>query len=333
MCSKPTAVAAAPPSWFRQLQVLITNNRRLLMRRPIHLAVQIFSSVLSVVFAWLAGRDARGPQGAFPPLTDCGLPDPEYIVSFGDDYEAKADIPMSLNEPWRGGLPVWLMGLGPTFAGISAFLILRDELQSRRWGMLKAADSSAQWLSWLFCFAVLGAVNALLGAITAAALPNAHALESVDFGVVFGTLLFLNVALDSASSVLAALCGTIQSAFLTAFIVLGMIVASSVPAIAASANNAWPSASSTMYGYTSGYQGGAFWLYASTEQANQNWDYNVDPDTFEYDYDNPVITVTKCEVPIVSYDQSRFYKTDEEREDVSKQDIFQVRRPVISTAR
>ena len=55
------------------------------------------------------------------------------------DYET----PISMNEAWRGGLPIWIMSLGPTFSAVSAFLILRDEIQSKRWGMLKAADASA----------------------------------------------------------------------------------------------------------------------------------------------------------------------------------------------
>ena len=46
--------------WFRQVQTLLTKNRRLLSRRPIHLFILLFSSVASVIFAWLAGRDARG---------------------------------------------------------------------------------------------------------------------------------------------------------------------------------------------------------------------------------------------------------------------------------
>ena len=63
------------PFWFRQFQVLVTKNRRLILRRPVHLIVLLVSSVASVVFAWLAGRDQNGPSGDFPPLTECGLVD------------------------------------------------------------------------------------------------------------------------------------------------------------------------------------------------------------------------------------------------------------------
>lgn len=81
------------------------------------------------------------------------------------DWEAGQNVPMSLNEPWRGGLPVWLMSLGPTFAAISVFWILRDELNSRRWGVLRSAGlrDSVHWMSWLTAFLVLATINSLLG--------------------------------------------------------------------------------------------------------------------------------------------------------------------------
>ena len=46
--------------WFRQFSVLVTKNYRLIQRRPIHLLILLLSSVISVVLAWAAGRDARG---------------------------------------------------------------------------------------------------------------------------------------------------------------------------------------------------------------------------------------------------------------------------------
>mmetsp|Transcript_22129 Transcript_22129/g.48128 ORF Transcript_22129/g.48128 Transcript_22129/m.48128 type:complete len:1680 (-) Transcript_22129:165-5204(-) len=309
-------------SWFRQFQVLLTKNRKLLHRRPIHLVVLLLSSVVSVVFAWLAGRDARGPSGEFPHLNDCGMVDALYYKEVTDacqSYECYSSIPISLNEPWRGGLPIWLMTLGPTFSGISAFLIIRDELQSRRWGMLKAADSSAQWLSWLFAFLILGIINSLAGGITAAVMPNIHAMQSVTFGPVFGTLLFLNIALVAASFFLAALCGTLQSTTLTVFLIMGMIVASFAPAIATVAsagyNNDAGAAANTYYDPSG--TGGAFWFYGSTERTTVDYD-SYDPSTEAGNQ-----TYRQCESPLISYDQSRLYKTQEERENVPKEDIFQ----------
>ena len=192
-------------SWFRHVEVLSIKNTRQLLRQPVHLFILIFSSTISVVFAWLAGRDARGPQGEFPPLTDCGTVSPDYFASLDDPY---SQYMVSMNEAWRGGLPQWLMSLGPTFCGISIFLILRDELSSKRWGMLKAADTSAKWMSWFAVFVLLSLVNSTLGSVTAVALPGIHVFENVNFGIVFGTLFFLQVGLIAASFFLSAICGT-----------------------------------------------------------------------------------------------------------------------------
>lgn len=217
------------------------------------------------------------------------------------------------------------MSLGPTFSGgISAFLILREELQSKRWGMLKAVNTSVHWLSWLFSFTILGILNSIAGGLTAALLPNVHALESVNFASVFGTLLFLNVALVSASFFLAALCGTIQSTVLTIFIIIGIIVFSAAPTIRS--GNSWYgyiTAESSLNTYSnSDTGGGAFWLYGSTERGNREYIYNVDPNSTETT--TTAETLTFCEVPLVSFEQSRNYKTLDERNNVPKEDIFQV---------
>ncbi len=113
-------MASPSSSWFRQFQVLATTNRRLLTRRPVHLCILLFSSTICMIFAWLAGRDARGPNGTFPPLTECGMVDPYYVANIryssfelGRSYSSSSsssegEIPISLNEPWRRGLPVEL---------------------------------------------------------------------------------------------------------------------------------------------------------------------------------------------------------------------------------
>ena len=109
--SVPSAAPSSSSSWFRQFQVLVTTHRLLLTRRPIHLIILLCSSTICMIFAWLAGRDARGPSGTFPPLTDCGMVDPYYVANSYYDSEMYAwsntgEIPISLNEPWRRGLPV-----------------------------------------------------------------------------------------------------------------------------------------------------------------------------------------------------------------------------------
>ena len=44
-------------SWFRQYTCVTIKNWKLLTRRPITLCMMLLSSVLSVAFAWVAGRD------------------------------------------------------------------------------------------------------------------------------------------------------------------------------------------------------------------------------------------------------------------------------------
>ena len=196
--------------------------------------------------------------------------------------------------------------------------------------MLKAVNTSVHWASWLFAFTILATINSLGGAITASLLPNVHALESVNFASVFGTLLFLNLALVSASFFLATVCGTFQSTALTLFVILAIMVFSVTPTIRSA---------STLYGYISAFDlslimgygnavstgAGAFWLYASTQRGKFDYSYNYDPTatngttTF-----NATEALVLCEVPLVSMEQSRDYKTLDERNDVSKEDIFQV---------
>lgn len=42
-------------SWFRQLNTVLKKNVLLLSRRPITITVMLFSSIVGVLFAWLAG--------------------------------------------------------------------------------------------------------------------------------------------------------------------------------------------------------------------------------------------------------------------------------------
>lgn len=315
-------------TWYRQYEVTLTKNAKLLLRRPFHLAILLLSSVISVIFAWLAGRDARGPTGEFPPLDNCGNVDPFYYfnVSQAGGYEATDNIPLSLNEPWRGGLPLWLMSLGPTFAAISVFWILRDELNSSRWGVLRSAGlrDSCHWMAWFTAFAVLATVNSLLGGIAAKTLPNAHALTAVNYASVFGSLLFLNTALTTASFFLAAICGTCQSTALSVFIVMGILVASGAPAIAASIGASSVGAGG---GWVGGGGAGSFWAYMSTESTSVWYEsgYIYNETTGEYEYveaSDP--TVRSYQSPIISYEESRVFGFEEENLErySSREDFF-----------
>ena len=68
-------------SWLRQLYWAIWKNTKLFMRRPLIFLVMIFSSVLSVVFAWLMGKDPEEDEVIYAPLSDCGTVDQLWIES------------------------------------------------------------------------------------------------------------------------------------------------------------------------------------------------------------------------------------------------------------
>ena len=184
---------------------------------------------------------------------------------------------------------------------------------------------SVHWMSWFTAFSILAIVNALLGGIVAKALPNSHVFNTVNYASVFGSLLFLNTALTTASFFLAAICGTCISTALSVFMVMVIIIVSSIPTIISSVG----ASSVSIYGYSyyGGSGAGAFWAYTSTEQTNvyYNSDYVYNETTGEYEYiqsDEP--TNYTCQSPIISYEESRIYDFPEERlERYSKEDFFQ----------
>jgi len=324
-------------SWFNQFRVCFVKNGNILLRRPVHLILLLLSSVISVVFAWLAGRDSRGPKGQWPQFNECGQVDAFYYQSISSEYfmqngtltaeDSPREIPISLNEAWRSGLPVFLMSLGPLVTGISSFLFIRDELASQRWGYLRSAGlaDSAHWLSWLAAFAITGLINSLAGAVTVASLPGIHTFSSVNFGLVFATLWILNLALVSASFFLAALCGTINSTTLTVFVILAMMIASCAPLISTSSKSRPhdPGDSNNIYdGGTAGI-GGIFWLYGSTEKSYNSygaWFYDEETGESKFMEEDDL---QQCQVPIVSDDQDFFPMDATERGMISKENFFQ----------
>ena len=189
---------------------------------------------------------------------------------------------------------------------------------TKRWGTLRSAGlrDSVHWFAWLTAFVVLATVNSLLGGIAAKTLPNAHAFNTVNYASVFGSLLFLNAALTTASFFLAAICGTCQSTALSVFIVMVIIIASAVPTIITSISGSSVSGAA-----------GAFWAYDDTNQtsAYYGWDYVYNETTGGYDNvvsDNA--TVSSSQNPIISYEESRVFGTPAERlERYSKADFFQ----------
>lgn len=240
-----------------------------------------------------------------------------------DDWHKMAGIPISMNEVWRDGLPIWIMSLGATFSGISVYLLLRTEIASRRWGALRSAGlrDSVYWGSWFVSFAVCGIINSLIGAIITVFMP-VHVFQHVNFGVVFALLLFLNFALVAASFVLAAACGTMQSTTLTVMVIIGMICAGASPAIGIYSSKGYfdvDTATST-YGHAWG-DGGSFWVYSSTERTRVQYsNYTWNSTTSQYDYGEAALD--QCELPLVSAEQGTFMKTAEQRDEVPLDDIF-----------
>lgn len=312
-------------TWFRQFTTLVTKNHKHLLRHPLHLINLLLNSIPAVLLAYVAGRDARAPQGEFPPLTTCGQVDPQYYVPiYEESYWAVYDIPMTMNEAWRNALPVWIMSLGATFSAISVFFLLRTELASKRWGTMRSAGlrDSVYWTSWLVSFGVCAVINSLVGAITAAVLPNVHVLEHINFWIVFGLLLFLNLALVTASFLLAAACGTVQSTTLSVFLIIGMICAGASPIIKTSVTKAYLGVTDSMNTYSFPYgDAGAFWSYGSTEKTLVQY-LNSTYTNETYEYDAGDLTLTQCQLPILSYEQGHIMKTAQERDLVSKEEIF-----------
>ena len=312
-------------TFLRQLTTLLTKNKRLLVSHPLHLLNLLLNSIPAVILAYAAGRDERGPSGPFPPMTSCGMVEPSYFLSIEKEegyYHATQSIPITMNEVWRDGLPIWILSLGAVFSGMSVFLIVRSELASKRWGALRSAGlrDSVYWISWLLTFAVCGIVNSLLGGIVAAFLP-VHVFQHVSFGVLFGLLLFLNLAIVTASLVLAAACGTIQSTTLTVVMVMGIICAGAAPSIAVSVNRGYIDADDAISTYYSYGGGGAFWAFSSTERTEvQYLNYTYNFTNNEYDSGEP--TVNQCEMPLLSFEQGRSMKTEEERDAVPLEDVF-----------
>jgi hypothetical protein len=94
--------------WLRQLSCVLRKNALLLSRRPVQVVLMILSSVSHVLLAFPAvtGSELDLDFGKLP-LTSCGTVEQSYLD--GMDYN-EAHVPLSHNEPFRGGLPVKIMG-------------------------------------------------------------------------------------------------------------------------------------------------------------------------------------------------------------------------------
>ncbi len=319
-------------SWLQQLKWNLYKNRLLLSRRPITLFFMIFSSVFSVLLAWPAGRDV---EGTFPSeLDQCGVipvldfrdykARSSYLPYYASDYEPD-DYILSLNERWRNGIPVAVLTLGAFVQAVCAFLVVRVEIEKKLLGVLRGlgVQQSVFWMSWYLPFAISSLVNSLLGAITAQFVP-VHVFQSVYFGGVFASFFFLQLALVSASFFLAAVCGSNHR--LIILMIILMLVSIWIPTFP---NVGWEKIMSASDVYSgSNYKKEVFTGLLWT---NRNTTTLVDPYSYGGQsayYNNGNIYYVEqlnndtCNIPIMNEEQGTFYKTEEEKMDVTPDEFF-----------
>jgi hypothetical protein len=299
-------------SWWSQLQCCLVKNGLLLTRRPILLTSMMLSSVASVLLAWAAGRDSAAPQAA---LTACGTIADDALrytrqVSYWGNSDVLSTPTATLNESWRNGLPVAVLCLGPMMVAIGAFLLVTNEIQNQKLGVLRqlGLSDSAYWMSWFLPLGLISLVNSLLGAFTAIWIP-VHVYQSLSFGGMLASLLFLQLALLPASFWLAAICGTTRRG-LAVWLLLGIMVAVWTPLLALSIQD-------YKQGTTS-HSPGLFWSYRNTTKLERNNNNNGFVDY--YNNNSFSTTYSGCDQPLISEAQARTPKTPVERLEFTSSD-------------
>ena len=279
-------------SWLRQLDTVVRKNMLLLSRRPVTLGVMLVSSVMGVVFAWLAGR----PTADFGEvqLTDCGTVSSTYYDNL--TYTEQYNTPISYNDEWRDSMPVTLLCLGPLISAIAAFLVVHEEMTQQMLGVLRGLGlrDSVYWISWWIPFALIAFVNSLLGGLVAK-LISLHVFQNVYIGGIFGSLFFLQLGMIGTSLFCAALCSSSRKG--APWLILVMFLVLWVPYISINAQSYNVSGASTVTQYgISTTPTGLFWV-----NLNTTW----------YSYGDGVA----CDKPLVSEEQGKFWKTEAEREE------------------
>jgi hypothetical protein len=301
-------------SWFDQFYWCLWKNLLLLMRRPIMFALVLLSGIIAVVLSWVVGgRDPDESDVIYPPdsaYTECGSVDLEWLD--GLEYNSQNKVQLTLNENWRDGVEVAMMGLGALFQAIFVFTVVNGEVHAQLLGVLRALGlrDSVYWISWYIPFFFISFVNALLGAITAKILPG-HVYESVYFAGIFSSLFFLNLSLVSASLFLVALCGTGRK-LCSNFSILFVILAAFIPLIVLLVSSSIPATYDLSYFYP--YPPGLFWENRATSTLNTiggGWD-----------GENYTYTTELCNTPIMNEEQGKWYKTDQERMEEVEDDEF-----------
>ena len=261
-----------------------------------------------MVLSWVVGGKGDPEGSIYPPpdaITECGTVSDQFFL--GSNATSYDQIRITLNEEWRDGTEVAMMGLGAMINAIFVFIVVGPEVQAQLLGVLRALGlrDSVYWVSWYSIFALVSLLSSLLGAVTAKILPG-HVYESVYFFGIFASLLFLNLALVSASLFLVAVCGVRGNCWAN-FCLLIMMLAAFIPLIVQLASSStYPSSD------VSGYATGLFWLNSNTTSIV----YQSVGDNFTSS--EPV----SCEVPVMNEYQGNFLKTTEEINDETNDEFF-----------
>ncbi len=276
----------------------------------------LLSSVISVVVSWAAGGKGDPNDSIYPPqsaYTECGSLREDFFTDL--DYWMHDKVRITLNEEWRDGVEVAIIGLGALANAIFVFIVISSEVQAQLLGVLRTLGlrDSVYWLSWYLVFVIVSVMNAILGAAMAKLLPG-HVYESVFFLGIFASMLFLNLSLVSASIFLVALCGTSRQ-LCTNVCILSMIMAAFIPLIVQSLASSLPYGSDP--NYFSPYPSGLFWQNSATTTTSNAYDF--------FDFSNGTNFTSLgslCDVPIMNQDQGKWYKSELEARDVGNDEFF-----------
>jgi len=299
-------------AWSRQVKCLVIKNTLLIARKKVLLALMLFSSVVSVILAWLATDPNVAERFELTKgnITACGTVSLTYLQTFDtsddDDWNRKNLVPASYNEDWRSGIVVTILGIGPMFFALCVFIHIAFEFHSKLRGVLRGigVSEAAYWTSWWIPFIPLSLLNALFGATTCVIFQySVHVFRHTYFMGIFGSFLFLNISLTGASMLLAAICSTVRRA--VPWIIIVMFVAAWAPAITLSSMGSFSQISAQDTSYesyeNSGGSKGMLWVNKNTTRLDSYWS--------GYEY----VQNTTCEVPLLSNYQGTNFRPDNER--------------------
>mmetsp|Transcript_9216 Transcript_9216/g.26324 ORF Transcript_9216/g.26324 Transcript_9216/m.26324 type:complete len:1722 (+) Transcript_9216:124-5289(+) len=299
---QPPPLELKTVSWFRQFYFVFRKNFVILSRRPVLLTIMLLSSVVSIVLGWLLARPSN--KAIYGPLNSCGILDANYIDSKNSEYDILDNMQFTLNDRFRSGFAVAIFAVGPMLNAVCAFLLVHDEFANQLIGVLRALGlrDSVFWLSWFVVLMSVNTVNAALGTIMTRMLPL-HAFETIYAAGIFASLFFLHLALVSASFFLTALMGSAKRGVI--WMVLIILIGVWITPIILSAQSSWP-----FYAYDIGSiserPAGFFWLNQAT-----NTDGYIEQNT-----------TFRCNQPIMSEKQGKWYKTEAERALVQDDEFF-----------